>query len=64
MRLVPLVSLVTLIVSLIFCVVPGGAVQIVEFCPDPFLYDDEDEYLVLSGSGSLDGITVSDERGG
>jgi len=64
MRRVPLVSLVTLIVSLIICVVPGGAVQIVEFCPDPFLYDDEDEYLVLAGSGSLDGITVSDERGG
>jgi hypothetical protein len=39
-------------------------VQIVEFCPDPYLYDDEDEHLVLSGSGSLDGITVSDELGG
>jgi len=56
--------LFTLFVLLCLCVVQCGAVQIVEFCPDPFLYDDEDEYLVLAGTGSLDGITVSDERGG
>jgi cardiolipin synthase len=39
-------------------------VRITEFCPDPYLYNDMDEYLVLSGTGSLDGITVSDGRGG
>jgi cardiolipin synthase A/B len=42
----------------------GTAVRITEFCPDPYLHDDMDEYLVLSGSGSLDGITISDGRGG
>ena len=42
----------------------GTAVMITEFCPDPYLHDDMDEYLVLSGNGSLDGLTVSDGRGG
>ena len=39
-------------------------VQIVEFCPDPYLYDDADEYLVLSGTGSLDGVIISDGKEG
>jgi phosphatidylserine/phosphatidylglycerophosphate/cardiolipin synthase-like enzyme len=42
----------------------GTAVRITEFCPDPYLHDDLDEYVVLSGTGSLDGITLSDGRGG
>jgi cardiolipin synthase len=42
----------------------GAAVQITEFCPDPYQYDDADEYLVLSGTGSLDGITISDGKEG
>jgi cardiolipin synthase A/B len=54
--------------ALIFCMVcvmhAGAAVQIVEFCPDPYLHDDADEYLVLSGNGSLDNITISDNHGG
>ena len=54
--------------ALIFCLVwvmhAGAAVQIVEFCPDPYLHDDADEYLVLSGNGSLDNITISDNHGG
>jgi phosphatidylserine/phosphatidylglycerophosphate/cardiolipin synthase-like enzyme len=41
-----------------------ATVQIVEFCPDPHLYDDADEYLVLSGTGSLDGVIVSDGKEG
>jgi len=49
---------------LVWCVVPCSAFQIVEFCPDPYLHDDPDEYLVISGSGYLDGITVSDGNGG
>ena len=49
---------------LLVCVVQCGAVRIIEFCPDPYLHDDADEYLVLSGTGSLDGITVSDGEGG
>lgn len=43
---------------------PCTAFQITEFCPDPYLPDDADEYLILSGSGSLDGITISDGEGG
>ena len=49
---------------LLVCVVQCGAVRIIEFCPDPYLHDDADEYLVLFGTGSLDGITVSDGEGG
>jgi cardiolipin synthase A/B len=49
----------------LWCVMhAGAAVQIIEFCPDPHSYEDADEYLVLSGTGSLDGITISDGRGG
>lgn len=58
-------GLLVLILSL-SCVMHAGAaaVQIVEFCPDPHLNDDADEYLVLSGTGSLDGITISDGKEG
>jgi phosphatidylserine/phosphatidylglycerophosphate/cardiolipin synthase-like enzyme len=48
----------------VWCVAACGAVQIVEFCPDPYLHDDADEYLVLSGTGSLDGFAVSDGKEG
>ncbi len=41
-----------------------AAVWITEFCPDPYQYNDADEYLVLSGSGSLDDMTLSDGKGG
>jgi len=56
-----------LIVVLIFlsCVMHAdAAIRITEFCPDPYQYNDADEYLVLSGCGSLDDITVSDGKGG
>jgi phosphatidylserine/phosphatidylglycerophosphate/cardiolipin synthase-like enzyme len=42
----------------------GATILITEFCPDPYLQDDADEYIVLSGTGLLDGITISDGRGG
>jgi len=53
-----------LILSLWWVMQAGAAFQIVEFCPDPYLYDDADEFLVVSGTGSLDGITISDGKGG
>ena len=53
-----------LVLCLVCVVHTGAAVQIVEFCPDPYLHDDADEYLVLSGNGLLDNITVSDNHGG
>jgi phosphatidylserine/phosphatidylglycerophosphate/cardiolipin synthase-like enzyme len=42
----------------------GALVQMTEFCPDPYQRDDPDEYLVLTGTGSLDGLTISDGEGG
>jgi len=39
-------------------------VQITEFCPDPYLADDMDEYIVVSGTGSLDAFAISDNHGG
>lgn len=37
---------------------------ITEFCPDPYIHDDADEYIVLSGTGLLDPVAVSDDKGG
>jgi len=53
-------------VFFLFClIIPGvSAIVITEFCPDTYLKDDPDEYVVLSGAGSLDGILVSDGEGG
>jgi len=39
-------------------------VTIAEFCQDPYLPDDRDEYLCLEGHGQLDGIVVTDGEGG
>jgi cardiolipin synthase len=53
-----------LIVCLVCVMHASAVVQIIEFCPDPYLHDDADEYLVLSGNGFLDNITISDNHGG
>ncbi len=57
-----------LIIALIIflcCVMHAGAlVQITEFCPDPYLKDDPDEYITLDGTGSLDNVTISDGEAG
>lgn len=56
------------IISLLACLVcvmhTGAMIQLVEFCPDPYLNNDADEYLILSGNGLLDNITISDNHGG
>jgi cardiolipin synthase A/B len=56
------------ILPLVLCIVcvvhAGAAVKIVEFCPDTYQYEDADEYIVLSGNGPLDDITISDNHGG
>ncbi len=53
-------------VFLLFCLlIPGvTAIAITAFCPDTYQKDDPDEYVVLSGTGGLDGILVSDGEGG
>jgi cardiolipin synthase len=55
---------ISLLFFLVFMVHITSAVQIVEFCPDPYQYNDADEYIVLSGNGPLDDITISDSKGG
>ena len=49
---------------LLLLATPALGVQIVEFCPDPYSPGDPDEYVVLRGTGSLDGVVVSDGEGG
>jgi phosphatidylserine/phosphatidylglycerophosphate/cardiolipin synthase-like enzyme len=51
---------------LLLCLLAGtaGGIQIVEFCPDPYLPGDLDEYLVIRGEGLLDGYVLSDGEGG
>ena len=44
--------------------VASSATQIIEFCPNPYLPEDPDEFIVVEGSGSLDGITITDGEGG
>jgi len=56
--------LLILLILMACTVHTGRAVQITEFCPDPYLRDDADEYIVLSGEGLLDGITITDGHGG
>jgi len=50
--------------SLLYIMNACAAFQIVEFCPDPHSFEDADEYLVLSGTGSLDGVRISDGESG
>ncbi len=52
--------------ALLLCclVTTASGVLIVEFCPDPYQSGDPDEYLVLAGSGTLDGIVITDGEGG
>ncbi|MDD1676560.1 MAG: phospholipase D-like domain-containing protein, partial [Methanomicrobiales archaeon] len=45
-------------------ILPASTLQFVEFCPDPYLARDADEYLVIAGDGTLDGIAISDGEGG
>ncbi len=53
-------------VILLLCLLAAttGGVRIVEFCPDPYQPGDPDEYLVLEGTGVLDGFVLSDGEGG
>lgn len=57
-------SILPVILCLVCVAHASAVVQISEFCPDPYLPDDADEYLILSGNGLLDNITLSDGEGG
>ena len=60
------VCAVLLVLILLLCCIgyAGASVRITGFCPDPYLHDDADEYIVLSGNGPLDTISITDGKGG
>jgi cardiolipin synthase A/B len=64
MGMIPSMRLPLLFLVFCFTLPVVSGVSIVAFCPDPYLPEDPDEYLVLEGGGSLDGITLSDGEGG
>jgi cardiolipin synthase len=56
---------VILFLFLFFCFIsPTFGLSLVEFYPDTYLPQDADEYLVVEGDGTLDGVTISDGEGG
>ncbi|QYZ79414.1 phospholipase [Methanofollis formosanus] len=52
-----------LFIALALLAAPVAAVQIVEFCPDPYRAGEPDEYFVLEAAGRLDGVAVTDGEG-
>jgi hypothetical protein len=55
-----------LLALLIFLLLPAAAtadITITAFCPDPYLSGDLDEFIILSGYGSLDDWTITDGEG-
>jgi len=52
-----------ILLAIILLAIPAAGLQIVEFCPDPYLKGEGDAYVVVEGSGSLDGITLEDGEG-
>lgn len=59
MRTIPLI----LTLFFICCGTATAAFMITEVCPDTWYKGEGDEYIVISGSGSLTGLSVSDEEG-
>jgi len=55
-----------LILIFLLLFIPAAAsagITLTAFCPDPYLPYDSDEFIVLSGQGSLDGWTITDGEG-
>ncbi len=52
-----------ILLILVILAVPSAGLQIVEFCPDPYLRGEGDAFVVIEGSGSLDRITLEDGEG-
>ncbi|MFA5395866.1 MAG: phospholipase D-like domain-containing protein [Methanogenium sp.] len=59
MRIFPLF----LALCLICCGIATAAFTITEVCPDTWYKGEADEYIVITGSGSLTGISISDGEG-
>ncbi|MDD1647329.1 MAG: phospholipase D-like domain-containing protein [Methanomicrobiales archaeon] len=52
-----------ILLAIVLAGIPAGGLQIVEFCPDPYLKGEGDAYVVIAGSGPLDGVTLEDGEG-
>ncbi|WFN34214.1 phospholipase D-like domain-containing protein [Methanogenium sp. S4BF] len=59
MRILPLF----LALGLLCCGAVTAAFTITEVCPDTWFKGEADEYIVITGSGSLTGVSVSDGEG-
>ena len=51
-----------LILLLLIPATVSAGITVIAFCPDPYLPHDPDEFIVLSGEGSLDGWTIRDNQ--
>ena len=52
-----------ILLFVVMLAIPAASLQIVEFCPDPFLKGEGDAFVVIEGSGSLNGVTLEDGEG-
>jgi len=59
MRILPLF----LVLCLLCCGTATAAFTITEVCPDTWYKGEADEYIVITGTGSLTGVSVSDGEG-
>ena len=59
MRILPLF----LALCLLCCGTVAAAFTITQVCPDTWYKGEADEFIVITGSGSLTGISISDEEG-
>ncbi|MBR1369489.1 hypothetical protein RJ53_08290 [Methanocalculus chunghsingensis] len=51
-----------LILLLLIPATVSAGITVIAFCPDPYLPNDPDEFIVLSGQGALDGWTIRDNQ--
>lgn len=68
MRTTPPVSVISFILALLalglFCSAPAtAAFTITEVCPDTWYKGEGDEYIVITGTGSLTGLSITDGEG-
>ncbi|MDG6251015.1 MAG: phospholipase, partial [Methanocalculus sp.] len=55
-----------LLLLFILLLIPAAAtagITVTAFCPDPYLPNDPDEFILLTGQGSLEGWTITDGEG-
>jgi len=50
------------ILLLLIPAIASAGITVIAFCPDPYLPHDPDEFIVLSGEGTLDGWKIQDNH--